>query len=243
MPAPFGPTSAMTSPRRATAEKSRTSTRSPIVTSSFSATSTWSPPRSSISRREGHRVALARRRREPRQPRQPGAPALGLAAVPPGDVAPDVVLFLGDDLPLLRHRALQRQLPLGLERDELGVPAAIRDRGVVRHVEHVIDGVVEEGAVVADDQHRLAELAEVLLEPLDRLEVEMVGGLVEQDKVGRRGELGREANAPALAAAQARHARASSIPRRRSRALAAPRPPGRGTRSRPACAKRSWSRP
>ena len=89
-----------------------------------------------------------------------------------------------------------------LQGDELGIAAAVLDGGVVRHVEDVIHGVVEEGAVVADDQHRLAELAEVLLQPLDRLEIEVVGGLVEQHQVGRGGELRREAHAATLAAAQ-----------------------------------------
>ncbi len=44
--------------------------------------------------------------------------------------------------------------------------------------------MVEEVAVVGDGDHRAGILVEVLLEPVDRFGVEVVGGLVEQQHVG-----------------------------------------------------------
>ena len=63
---------------------------------------------------------------------------------------------------------------------------------------------LEERAVVADEEHRRVEAAQVLLEPARGLEIEVVGGLVEQEHVGRRHELLGQAQPAALAAAQAR---------------------------------------
>ena len=51
---------------------------------------------------------------------------------------------------------------------------------------------------------RLAELAEIALEPVDRLEIEVIGGLVEQHQIDRRGQLGGEPDPAPLAAAQGR---------------------------------------
>ncbi len=61
---------------------------------------------------------------------------------------------------------------------------------------------LEERAVVADHEHGGVELAEVVLQPAGGLEIEVVGGLVEQEDVGRRHQLARQAEAAPLAAAQ-----------------------------------------
>ena len=57
---------------------------------------------------------------------------------------------------------------------------------------------------MADHDDGLVELAEVVLQPVAGLEVEVVGGLVEQHQVGGRDELRGEPEPAALAAAQAR---------------------------------------
>ena len=63
----------------------------------------------------------------------------------------------------------------------------------------VVDAGVHEGAVVADDQHGALVGGDEAAEPLDALEVEVVGGLVEQQQVGSAQEqLGeRDAHLPA----------------------------------------------
>ncbi len=48
------------------------------------------------------------------------------------------------------------------------------------------DGV-EEGAVMGDEEDGAGEALEVVLEPGDALEVEMVGGFVEEEGVGAQG--------------------------------------------------------
>ncbi len=72
----------------------------------------------------------------------------------------------------------------------------------MRYVQHVIDRFVEERTVVADDEYRFSELAKVALEPVDGLEVEMVGRLIEQHYIGRCGELAGQSDPPTLATAQ-----------------------------------------
>ena len=56
---------------------------------------------------------------------------------------------------------------------------------------------------MADHDDGLAELAEVAAQPVDGVEIEMVGGLVEQHQVGGRGELRGEPEPALLATAQA----------------------------------------
>ena len=61
--------------------------------------------------------------------------------------------------------------------------------------------VVDKSPIVADDDYRLGAVDEELLEPLDRLDVHVVGGLVEQDEVGLlQQNLGQlDAHAPSAA--------------------------------------------
>ena len=63
---------------------------------------------------------------------------------------------------------------------------------------------LEEPAVVGDEDHRGVDRAQQLLEPLDRLDVEVVGGLVEQQEVGLRGERAAERGPRELAARERR---------------------------------------
>ena len=93
-------------------------------------------------------------------------------------------------------------MPLRALGHERRVAAPIGGGRTAGDVEHVIDRVVEKCAVVADDDQRLAELAEVALEPLDCLEIEVVGGLVEEHQVYRRRQLRGESHPAAFPAAQ-----------------------------------------
>jgi hypothetical protein len=53
-------------------------------------------------------------------------------------------------------------------------------------VKDVVDDVVEEVALVADDQHRRLVALEEILQPQGRFEVEVVRRFVEQQQVGLR---------------------------------------------------------
>ena len=66
----------------------------------------------------------------------------------------------------------------------------------------MIDDGLEEGAIVAHQQNGGVDPAQVVLEPAAGLEVEMVGGLVEEQDVGRRDQLARQAQPSAFPAAQ-----------------------------------------
>ena len=68
------------------------------------------------------------------------------------------------------------------------------------HLEDLGDDAIEEVAIVADDQHGLGLLDEIIFEPARGVDVEMVARLVEQHHVGRGQEqLGQ--HQPALLAA------------------------------------------
>ena len=151
---------------------------------------------------ERHRAALSRRRREARQPVELLAAPLGLGRVLAGEIAADVVLFPGDHLPLLLHLPIERQAALQALLDERRVAAAIRVGRAALDMQQVVDDDVQKGAVVADDDDRLTGIQQPLLQPVGRLEVEMVRGFVEQDQIRRRRKLRREADTPALASAQ-----------------------------------------
>ena len=62
--------------------------------------------------------------------------------------------------------------------------------------------VVEEVAIVGDGDDGALVLGEVALEPRDRLGVEVVGGLVEQQQVGRAEQQPAQRDAAALAAGE-----------------------------------------
>jgi hypothetical protein len=102
-----------------------------------------------------------------------------------GAEALDEGALVGDDL--LRPRDLGLlALPCGGLLDDEGrvVARVLRDRAVV-DVEDVGGDVVEEALVVGDDE-RAPGSHEELLEPADRQDVEVVGRLVEEERVGAR---------------------------------------------------------
>ena len=107
------------------------------------------------------------------------------------DVAALVVLLLLElevEALLLAARLLELVVAAGVER-ELAL-GQMQDRA---------DRAIEQLAVVADDQHGVRIVGEIVLEPQRALEVEVVGGLVEQQQVGLGEQHGgqRHAHAPA----------------------------------------------
>ena len=77
--------------------------------------------------------------------------------------------------------------------------AAARRPGAVEH-QHVGDRALEEGAVVADDEEGAGPVVEEVLQGPQRVEVEVVGGLVEQQHVGLLGQREEELHPPSLTA-------------------------------------------
>ena len=89
------------------------------------------------------------------------------------------------DLLLPLRELLFHPLPvalLGLV--ELAVVAGVETHGLVVDVQDVGRDVVEEAVVVGDDDDDAGELLQELLQPADGENVEMVGRLVEQERVG-----------------------------------------------------------
>ena len=142
------------------------------------------------------------------------------------DVAALVVLLLLElevEALLLAPRLLELVVAAGVER-ELAL-GQVQDRA---------DGAVQQVAVVADDQHGVRVVAQVVLEPQRAFEVEVVGGLVEQQQVGLGEQHGGQRHAHAPAAGVLRAGRAAAPPRR-SRGppgCARPWPGPRGRRCR-----------
>ena len=100
------------------------------------------------------------------------------------------------------------------------VVALERDAAAAVELEDPAGDVVEEVPVVRDRDDGALVLGEEALEPADRLGVEVVRRLVEQQQVGRREQQPAERDAPPLAAGERR--------RRRGRRPAAAARPSRG---------------
>ncbi len=94
---------------------------------------------------------------------------------------------------------------LGADADKLVVAAGGEADLAVVEVGDGLDGAVEQAAVVADDDAGAGEAGDVALEPEGGLEVEVVGGLVEQQQVGGGEQGGGQGDAHAPAAGVAVH--------------------------------------
>ena len=134
-----------------------------------------------------------------------------------------------DELALPRDLLLVRVGGLGRERVALlalavvrGVVAAERREPPIPKLPDPRHGRVEEGAVVRRDEERAGASPEVVLQPLQRAEVEVVRRLVEEEQVGRGDDEAGERRPRLLAAGQARR-RARHVRRARTRAPRAPR--------------------
>ena len=115
-------------------------------------------------------------------------------------------VFQMRDLRLLR---LERLILLGdlfgAGTLEVVVIAGIAVDHAVVHMGDAVDGGVEEFAVMRHQQDAAGIARQVLLEPQDRFEVEMVGRLVEQQQVGPVHQRARQVEAHAPAAGEAGH--------------------------------------
>ena len=69
------------------------------------------------------------------------------------------------------------------------------------HDQQVIGHAVDEVTVVTHEQHGSLELSDRLLQRVARPEIEVIGGLVEDEKIGVRGGQARQGGAAPLAAA------------------------------------------
>jgi len=114
---------------------------------------------------------------------------------------PQGVVDLAVEVLLLRVLLLLAQLP------QLAVPvvvALVQGQPPAEQLGHLGGQVVEQGAVVGDQDDRAAVRGEELLEPSHRLQIEVVGGLVEEQHVGVAQQEPGEGHALAPAAAQRR---------------------------------------
>jgi hypothetical protein len=102
-------------------------------------------------------------------------------------------------LALLVLPALRLELVL-LLLQVFAVVALVRPAAAALDLEHPADDVVEEVPVVRDQDHGALVLLQMVLEPLDRVGVEVVRRLVEQEHVGVVQEQLAQRDAPALAA-------------------------------------------
>ena len=112
-----------------------------------------------------------------------------------------------DPFTLAREGALVRRLfttlllqPLLLLLEPGRIIALIGDAAAAVELENPPSDVVEEVAVMGNDQNRARVVAQVGLEPADRLGIEMIGGLVEQQEVRLLEQQTAERHAPPLAA-------------------------------------------
>ncbi len=126
-----------------------------------------------------------------------GLGVLGAETVDECLVLGDLFLALGD----LGLAPLALRL-FGL--DEGGVVAGVEGHRLVVDVEDVRRDVVQEAVVVGDHHRAAGEAGQELLEPPDGQDVEVVGGLVEQQALGIGGQRLREQHSQPEAAGQGR---------------------------------------
>src|SRR5262245_23345706 len=112
-----------------------------------------------------------------------------------------------DPFALTRERALVRRLlatlllqPLLLLLEPGRIITLVGDAAAAVELENPAGDVVQEVAVMGDDQDRAWVVAQVGLEPADRLGIAMVGGLVEQQQVRLLEQQTAERHPPPLAA-------------------------------------------
>ncbi len=122
-----------------------------------------------------------------------------------GGEAGDEVVELGDFLFALLVLRLDAGADGGLLEDHVIVAAGVGDDGFVVDVGGVGADVVEEVAVVRDGDDGAVVAGEEVLEPVDGLEIEVVGGLVEEQGFGVAEEGLGEEDADFLAALELGH--------------------------------------
>jgi len=128
--------------------------------------------------------------------------ALGLAGVLLAQVAVDVVQLLLDVLLLGLVLAAQPLVALLALGDVVAVIAAVDLHPAEGHLPDGRDHAIHEVAVVADGQHRAVEGLEEALQPFHRVDVQMVGRLVQDEQVGRFQQQAAQQGAGALPAGE-----------------------------------------
>ena len=125
--------------------------------------------------------------------RLPGFRGLGAEAIHEGlQVA--AMLFL-----LLHQLHLQRLLLAALALETRVIAAPEGQLGLIE-MQDMVGHLIQQIAVMADDQHGRGIMGEIVDQPERAFEIEIVGGLVEQQNVRRRKEHGGEGHAHAPAA-------------------------------------------
>ena len=134
-----------------------------------------------------------------------GAPGLG-PALQPGEL-------LAGQVPAATFGGLGAALPLGLREHISRVPALGGTHLAPVDLPGPLAHRVQQPAVVADHDDRAAPIAQMPAEPVDRLDVQVVGGLVEQQHVGLGDEQRGERHAAPFAAGQPRRRSPEADPR------------------------------
>ena len=86
----------------------------------------------------------------------------------------------------------------------IGVVAVVELAGAVVNLDHTVAALVNEPAVVRNNHHRAAIGLEVTAQPIDRVHVQMVGRLVQQQNVGLLQDDARQVDARLFAAREQR---------------------------------------
>src|SRR6266404_1727009 len=129
----------------------------------------------------------------------------GLGGAGAGGKARDEFIELRDFLFALGIFGFDAGADVRLGDDHVVVAADVHDDRFVVDVGGVGADAVEEMAVVRDDNQDAFVFAKIILEPVDGIEVEVVGGLVEEQGAGIAEEGLRQQDANFLAALQLAH--------------------------------------
>ena len=100
----------------------------------------------------------------------------------------------------MRALGFLSQAPLSVSLVVRVIPVEPHDSAIAFESEDMSGDPIEKPAVVADDERRTAELVKRFLEGAERVDVEIVGGLVEKQEVRAFFQHPREMDAVALAA-------------------------------------------
>ena len=134
---------------------------------------------------------------------------LGLAGL--GLEAVDEALQVRDAFLLLAEGGCGLRQPLGAHLLEGAVVAGVAGQRALVQVHGDAGDRVEELAVVADDDHRAFEALEPGFQPDQRVQVQVVGRLVQQQQVGRAHQRARQLQPHAPAAGEAVHRRVELV--------------------------------
>lgn len=132
-----------------------------------------------------------------------GEAAHGLTGPLAGLEAADVLLFLFPEVLLLFVRAMLRETALSADLAEGLVIAGVIDEAALLDFDDAFDDVIEEVAIVGDEEDRALEIFEEPFEPEAAIDIQVVGGFVQEEDVGLFEEELGEGEAALLPAAEA----------------------------------------